>query len=124
MPEISKILIVEDEILSALVLKNFLEQNNYIITDICSTGEDAILSVKNNLPDLILMDIQLAGDLNGIESAEKILNQSKVRLFFITGYNDIKIREKAMALNPDAYFTKPFLNNEILNKITEIIWNN
>lgn len=73
MPE-TKILIVEDEKILAMGLKKKLEKLGYLVTDLASSGAEAIESVKKVQPDLVLMDIVLKGAMDGIETAEFVVN--------------------------------------------------
>ncbi|MCK5741856.1 MAG: response regulator, partial [Chlorobi bacterium] len=68
----AKILIVEDQIITAMDMQMKLEDAGYEVTDLISYGEDVLQSVKNNKPNLVLLDIGLAGKMNGIESAKSI----------------------------------------------------
>ena len=68
-----RILIVEDELITAMDLKLKLEQLGYEVIDTVSTGEDGIYTAVEKRPDLILMDINLKGDMDGIEASKKIL---------------------------------------------------
>ena len=67
-----KVLVVEDEQLTALFIKTLLEDNGYIVAGMAMTGEDAIAKALAHRPDLILMDILLQGDMDGIEAAHRI----------------------------------------------------
>ncbi len=107
MKEKIKILIVEDEVMIAECLKMQLEDENYKVYDYLTTGEEAIEFVQNTKPDLILMDINLVGEIDGIEAAEKIKEKSKIPIIFMTGYEETEIYERAQKTKPVAYLTKP-----------------
>lgn len=115
-----KILIVEDEVISGMLLKHILKIEGFYVTELVTTGEKAIESVKSNPPNLILMDIQLAGKISGIDAVIEIQIFSSIPVIFITGYDDIEIKNKALALNPAGFFNKPLFNNELIKKINEI----
>jgi len=118
--KIPRILLVEDEALNALFIEHQLKKLGYIIDDHTSTGEDAIKSAIEHKPDLIIMDIRLAGDLDGIETARQIQKELKSPIIFVTGYDDNSVRESAMALEPVGYLLKPLnINqlNQLLNKL-------
>lgn len=114
-----KVLIVEDEAIIALTYKRALQ--DYYITNTVSTGLDAITSVKNNPPDLILMDIMLEGDMDGIEAARQIQNFSEIPFFFLSGNTDKKTIEKALKLNPCGYLKKPVNHKELVSTVNSII---
>lgn len=102
-----KILIVEDEVMIAQWMKMELEDAGYSVYDFITTGKDAIEFMKDNLPDLILMDINLIGKLDGIDTAKIITSNIDIPIIFMTGYDKHSIVERAMKLNPIAYLTKP-----------------
>ncbi|MBN2001628.1 response regulator [candidate division KSB1 bacterium] len=107
MKKVKTILIVEDEALTALYLKLELERAGYRVCNTVATGEEAILCATKDQPDIILMDIRLAGNINGIEAAQTIRSNNDVPIIFMTGYHEEKLRERAKPLNPLGYFIKP-----------------
>jgi PAS domain S-box-containing protein len=102
------ILIVEDEQISALDLQETLQSLGYEVAGISATGEKAIEIVDAGVPDLILMDIHLAGQLSGIEAAEKILATHSVPIIYITAYADPELVERAKKTRPYGYIIKPY----------------
>lgn len=119
MREIHKILVVEDEAITAMTLKLKLAQAGYEISNVVATGEEAVTSVKQDFPDLVLMDIRLAGLLNGIEAAQQIQGfHPAPPIIFMTGYPDPEIQQQAQQLHPLAYFVKPVNMQELHNVIT------
>ncbi|OHD17059.1 MAG: histidine kinase [Spirochaetes bacterium GWD1_27_9] len=112
-----KFLLVEDEVINAMLMKMQLEKTGYKVTHHVTTGENAIISSKQNPPDIILMDIRLAGEIDGIEAAEIIKSQSNIPIIFITGYDDLTIRKRAEKLNPLEYLIKPL----VIDKLKTII---
>ena len=112
------ILLVEDEVMSGMLMEEELKDFGYNVTEYVTTGEKAIISARQNPPDIVLMDIRLAGEMDGIEAASIIASKSEIPIIFITGYDDEKMREKAMLLKPLAYLMKPFRIGDI-RKIIE-----
>ncbi len=108
-----KILIVEDERILALGLKKKLEKLGFEVTDAVSTGEDAIKSVKTDKPDLILMDIVLKGEMDGIEAAKLIINLHNIPIIYLTAYADDKTIERAVKTYPYGYLMKPYQEREL-----------
>lgn len=108
-----KILLVEDEIINAMLLSEQLESIGYAVANHVTTGENAITSVKRCPPNIILMDIGLAGEIDGIEAAAVIKTESDIPIVFITGYDDQTIRERAEKLKPCGYLLKPFEIDEL-----------
>lgn len=108
-----KILIVEDERILALGLKKKLEKLGFKVTDAVSTGENAIESVKADKPDLILMDIVLKGEMDGIEAAKLIINLHNIPIIYLTAYADDKTIERAVKTYPYGYLMKPYQEREL-----------
>lgn len=102
-----KILIVEDEILIATILMKKLADTGFEVLGPYISGMDVVDAVKNSSPEIILLDINLVGELNGIEVAEQIRKISSVPIIFISGYNYPVYREQIIELKPTAYLLKP-----------------
>ena len=117
----SKILIVEDEIIIALDLKIRLEQLGHEILSIAFNGKDAVKLTGETIPDLVLMDIQLNGEMDGIEVAEQIHNLYNIPFIYLTGSYDNSLMERAKQTNPIGFITKPFDETEIQNLIQKTI---
>jgi CheY-like chemotaxis protein len=118
-----KILIVEDEIIVAEDLKQLLENLGYNIVGIAAKGKDALKITGETNPDLILMDIMLKGELDGIDTAQTIRNVYNIPFIYLTGSTDNTIRERAETTKPIGYITKPFDDTGIQNSI-EIAFTN
>jgi two-component system, response regulator PdtaR len=112
------ILLVEDEVISAMLLQTMLQRVGYKISHHVTTGERAIISARHNQIDIILMDIRLSGKIDGIETALKIRSESDIPIIFITCYEDLVIRKRAEETNPLAYLIKP-LDPEHLKSIID-----
>jgi CheY-like chemotaxis protein len=116
-----KFLVVEDEATSALILKLFFGSLGYDIGEVAATGEEAVLRSIKEKPDIVFMDIQLAGKIDGIDAAEEIISQSKnTSIVFVTAYSDEETVARAKKLNPVDYILKPFNLND-LKKIIDSI---
>ena len=107
MDEKKKILIVEDEVILTAWLKMQLEDEGFCVCGSFTTGEEAVEFVQNTKPDLILMDINLVGEIDGIETAEEIIKKSNIPIIYMTGYEEPEIYERAQKTNPIAYLIKP-----------------
>ena len=112
-----KILIVEDNAIVALELKERLSRIGYAIVGIAGTGHDAINLARKTEPDLILMDINLKGDMDGIMVAEQIGTFRKVPVIFITACSNEETKNRAMKIAPAAYLVKPFKEQELYSSI-------
>jgi CheY-like chemotaxis protein len=102
-----RILIVEDEVISAMALERMLADIGYIIVGTVVTGEDAVEWTKRERPDIVAMDIRLAGKMDGIAAASKIMAESGTPIVFMTGYDDKETKDRALKLKPLGFMTKP-----------------
>jgi CheY-like chemotaxis protein len=103
----TKILIVEDEVLAAMSMSMVLRRLGYKVLDPAPNAEEAVKSIAANHPDVILMDVSLVGETDGIDLARQIHAQFGTPIVFITGYVDHDIQEQAMKIDPIGYFVKP-----------------
>ncbi len=110
--ENAQILIVEDDTITAMDIENQLKNLGYGVTAKVAHGEDAIKQVKENTPDLVLMDIVLKGDMDGIEAADEIRSQFDIPVVFLTAYADRKRLERAKLTTPFGYIIKPFQDKD------------
>jgi len=92
----------------ALDLRNRLERLNYTVVGIADNGMDALDKLEELKPDIILMDIVLKGDLNGIKTAQQIKDLYNIPFIYLTAYYDDKILDMAAKTQPDGYITKPY----------------
>jgi PAS domain S-box-containing protein len=104
----SRIMIVEDEGLVALAIEKSLKTFGYEVPITVSTGEDAVRKVVEVEPDLVLMDIKLKGEIDGVEAADRIRNSFHVPIVYLTAYSEDKTLERARLTEPFGYITKPF----------------
>lgn len=106
----NKVLIVEDDRIAAMDFALELERDKMQVIKIIDNGEEAVEFVKENKPDLIIMDIHLKGKISGYEAAELINIDNSIPIFFITGYNDIEEKYK------NRIFTKPVNIHTVVSK--------
>ncbi|MCF7857856.1 MAG: response regulator [Candidatus Cloacimonetes bacterium] len=102
-----KILLVEDEAIIARYLSMELELEGFEICGFVANGNDAIQKALEEKPDLILMDINLQGDRDGIETMEIIREEQLIPVIFMSGYSRTEYTERANKLDPISYFVKP-----------------
>ena len=107
------ILVVEDEGIVALEIKNRLDSLGYKVVSIASSGEVAIEKAIMLQPDLVLMDIRLKGDLDGISAAEQIRSKLDIPIIFLTAYADERTLQRAKVSAPYGYVLKPFEEREL-----------
>jgi PAS domain S-box-containing protein len=103
-----RILIVEDEGIIAQDIKHCLENLGYIVPDVVFTGKEAIKKAEELLPDLVLMDIVLKGDIDGIETAAEIRKKFNIPIVYLTAYEDDRTLKRAKMTEPLGYILKPF----------------
>jgi two-component system, response regulator PdtaR len=121
-PDFATILIVEDELIVAESLSLDLQRKGYAIAGIVSTGAEAINAAFISKPDLILMDIMLKGNLDGIETCKIIQQQRAVPVIFITAFSDRATVERAQQTGePLHYLVKPIRLKDLTRSIEAIL---
>ncbi len=103
----TSILIVEDDPLMAKIIKRQLVNCGYQIAALASSGEEAVEQTQALCPDLVLMDIVLAGKMDGIEAAQKIRASCDIPVLYLTAYADDEFFQRAQVTEPYAYLLKP-----------------
>ncbi|HSI23115.1 MAG TPA: EAL domain-containing protein [Methylophilaceae bacterium] len=109
----ANILIVEDESIVAMDLAYQLEEMNYQVCAIADNGQDALALIEQHHPTLVLMDIIIKGDMDGIETTRHISHRFHTPVIFLTAYSDTHTVERAAQTAPYGYLTKPFQANEL-----------
>lgn len=116
------VLVVEDESIVSKDIQNSLIKLGYGVAGSASTGEKAIELASNTQPDIILMDIMLKGEMNGIQAAEQIRNQLRIPIIFLTAYADSATLSKAKVAEPYGYIIKPFKEIDLHTSIEMAIY--
>ncbi|MBT4286612.1 MAG: PAS domain S-box protein [Deltaproteobacteria bacterium] len=111
--EKTKILIVEDEAIIAMELESQLQSLGHQVASVVDTGKDAIQKIELDRPDLIIMDIRIKGEMNGIETAEIVKNRFGIPVIFSTAYLDEKRIERAKITMPFGYVLKPIQERDL-----------
>ncbi len=109
----TSILIVEDEAITALDLKHQVTSLGYEVAGIADTAEDAVRMANERRPNLVLMDIRLAGELDGIVAASAIRGREDIPVVFLTAHSDQATLDRALATSPFGYVLKPFQVREL-----------
>jgi PAS domain S-box-containing protein len=112
-----KILVVEDERIIAKDIENTLKGMGYVVPATASSGEESVKKALETEPDLVLMDIMLKGEMDGVEAAQKIRLHADIPVVFLTAYADDKTLERAKVTGPFGYLLKPFQERELLSTI-------
>lgn len=113
----ASILVVEDEGIVAQEIKSRLEKNGYAVCGVAHDGETAIAHAAALQPDLILMDIRLKGEMDGIEAAGRIRDRFSIPVVYLTAYTDAATLERAKVMEPFGYVVKPFETRSLLVSI-------
>lgn len=119
-----KILVVEDEIIVAVNLGQKLKKLGYELVGITSSGEEAIQKAEENHPDLVLMDINIEGNLDGIETAEVLRNRFHTPVIYLTAYADENTLDRAKKTQPLGYIVKPFESDQLRSSIEVALYKN
>ncbi|HOK03590.1 MAG TPA: PAS domain S-box protein, partial [Spirochaetota bacterium] len=112
-----RVLIVEDQIIIALNLEQVLTQLGYRVAGIVTTGEESIEFVRREAPDIVLMDIMLAGELDGISAAEIIRKNFEVPIIYLTAHTDGNSLGRANLTGPYGYIVKPIDERDLYTSI-------
>ena len=116
MPDAS-LLIVEDESIVAEDLSKKLRRLGYTVAGMTELGEQALASMKELMPSLVLMDIRLAGEMDGIEAAERIRREYDVPVVYLTASSDRATIQRAKVTEPFGFIMKPFEDRELESHI-------
>jgi DNA-binding LytR/AlgR family response regulator len=108
MDTLIKILVVEDEMIIGAKISLHLTNLGYEVTGILPRGEEALVHVEENKPDIILLDIQLKGKLDGIETALQIQKVADIPIIYLTANSDEATFNRAKASRPYAFISKPY----------------
>ena len=112
-----QILVVEDEIIVARNIQNLLENLGFNVPAVVSSGEEAVKKTAEIHPDLVLMDIKLDGDIDGIEAANQIHHSLHAPIVYLTAYADDEILRRAKITEPYGYIIKPLEERELQSNI-------
>jgi two-component system, sensor histidine kinase and response regulator len=113
----ARILIVEDERIVATDLRQRLTSVGYTVVGIASTGEEAIRMTGETVPDLVLMDITLKGEMDGVQAAAAILNRSDIPVLYLTAHADSGTLERVKTTGPFGYILKPFDERDLFTTV-------
>ena len=108
-----RILIAEDEAIIALDLQSILRKRGYHVLGVVFSGEAAIQKIDEEPPDLVLMDIYLAGEMNGIETAQQIQARFNIPVIYVTAYSDDALLQQAKMASSYGYLVKPIQDREL-----------
>jgi PAS domain S-box-containing protein len=110
-------MIVEDEVIVGKDIQASLESLGYCVTSLLSSGEQALERIEQDSPDLVLMDIVLKGEMDGIEAARRIVSRFDIPIVYLTAYSDLSMLKRAKMTEPFGYLLKPFDSKELRSTI-------
>ncbi len=116
----TEILIVEDEVLSAMSLQQDLKRSGYLNSRYVTTGEDALASLKSSGIGLVIMDISLGGELSGVDTARIISIDHTIPVILTSGYNYSDYKERIESLENVYFVKKPIRKTELINLVASI----
>ena len=114
-----RVLIVEDDVLLSTVLEDTLTYEGYAVVGTARSAEEAISLAVDHGPDLVLMDIRLLGNSDGIAAAGEILERTGIRCLMATGQTDAKTKERAAMVQPLGWLPKPYGNEEMVQAVAD-----
>jgi CheY-like chemotaxis protein len=107
------IMIVEDEAIIAKNIKRSLTKNGFTVTSVVNSADQAIANAEKDKPDLVLMDIHLKGEKDGVYASEQIWKNFKIPIVFLTAHSDKETFNQAKTTLPFGYVTKPFNESQL-----------
>jgi len=117
-----KILVVEDEAIIAMDIQSILKKMGYVDSEVVFSGEESIEKVAARRPHLVLMDIKLKGNLDGIQAAKHIFYEYQVPVVYITAFGDENTIKRANGTARFGYITKPFEEAELRSTIQNALY--
>lgn len=118
-----KVFIVEDMAISRISLETMLENNNYQVVGSAAKAENAWVKLQNVTTDILLLDINLAGEENGIWLAKKVRQHLNIPIIYLTAYGDQKTLKEVVDTKPNGYLMKPYQEPTLITTITIAIQN-
>jgi CheY-like chemotaxis protein len=111
--QVPRILVVEDEAIVAIDLQCQLRKLGYDVPDPVSSGDRALLTIEESRPDLVLMDINIEGELDGIATASRIPADYRIPVIYLTAHSDASVVSRASETRPFGYLLKPYSEREL-----------
>src|ERR1035438_5506057 len=113
----AKILVVEDEGIIGLQIERTLIKAGYEVPAVAASAEEALMAVEASSPDLVLMDIHIDGDQDGVQTARKIRDRFRLPVIFVTAHADSATLERARDIEPFGYIVKPISTLSLTSSI-------
>ena len=119
---VTRIMLVEDEVIISRDIQRTLEKLGYVVCAAATSGEEAVVAALAVRPDIILMDIMLQGAMDGVDAAAEIRSRLDVPIIFLTAFADDAILERARLTRPYGYLIKPFEDRELHSTIEMAVY--
>ena len=116
-----RVLIVEDDVLLSTVVEDALTYEGYAVVGTARSAEEAISMAVAHGPDLVLMDVRLLGNSDGIAAAEEILERTGIRCLIATGQTDARTKERAALVQPLGWLPKPYGDQEMVQAVADAL---
>src|SRR5215468_9409911 len=117
----ARVLIVEDEILLSMVVEDALTDEGYEVVGTARSEPEAVSLAVAHVPDLVLMDIRLAGNTDGIEAAAQILERTGIRCLMATAFTDDRTRARAAPVQPLGWLAKPYDQHDMVEAVAQAL---
>ena len=111
------ILIVEDDAIIAMDMEQVLSRKGYNVIGIIDRGEKVLPAIDKKQPDIVLMDINIKGNADGVDVAKKLLDELGLKVIYVTAYSDVNMKERAFMTEPVGYLIKPVRESELIGMI-------
>ena len=118
-----KAIVAEDEIIIALDIASVLKRLGYIVPCVVSSGEDLIKTYFKYNPDLIITDIMLKGEIDGLSAAKVIKENKNIPILFVSGFSDPNFYKEAQKISPNGLVGKPFNPYNLKTKLDTLLGN-
>lgn len=118
------VLIVEDEIITAIETELELTERGFNVVGITSCSEDTLIIIKSNRPDIVLMDIHLQGRKDGIQLSKEIFKYYQPMIIFVSAYNDFETRKRLKKISSRYFLSKPYSYDELIEVINGSLTDN
>jgi DNA-binding LytR/AlgR family response regulator len=117
------VLIVEDQVITAKSIEAMILDHDMDVIGICKTGEEAVQLAEHRIPDIVIMDIKLAGKMDGIKTAAALQEIGPIPIIYLSDYTDKATVRRARETQPANYLAKPFTESDLLRAIDIAIYN-
>lgn len=116
-----KILLVEDEQIAAMDIREMIEESNYEVPNVVRTAEEALDHLENDEVELVIMDIRLPGEKDGVDAVEEINESYDIPIVYLTAHSDEKTLERAKQTNPAGFLVKPVTEADLRTTLEMVI---